>query len=179
MEDMYYWGMLIGILAVAVILSVVFLVRRKAGKGKEKRFDERQMIARGQAYQVGFFTMLGYFFLYGIMDGLGLVWCETFMGCFVGVMLGAAAFALTAIRKDAYLALNENMKTFCWVGGLFIVANLLGTIADIMEGKLIVDGKLTTAAADSLVMTLWLVILVAQLIHYRKLKKQEKADEEE
>lgn len=178
MDKTYYWGVAIGVLAAVAILGVVLLILKKAGKLKTYRYDERQKIARGQAYQAGFFTMLIYFFAFGITNGLDLIWCETFVGCFIGIVLGAGVFAVTAIRKDAYLALNENMKTFCLVSGLFIAGNLLSTVANIMAGDLIADGMLTVSAVNMLIALLWVVIFIAQLLHYRKVKKQEKAEEE-
>ncbi len=178
MNNAYCWGVAVGILAALTILGVVLLILKKAGKLKTYRYDERQKIARGQAYQVGFFTMLIYFFIFGITNGLELIWCETFVGCFIGIVLGAGTFAVTAIRKDAYLALNENMKSFCVVGGVMIAGNLLSTVTDIMAGDLIEDGMLSISAVSVLIVLLWAVILIAQLLHYRKVKKQEKAEEE-
>lgn len=179
MDKMYYISTIAGLLLVAVIFAVIAFIKKKSGKGQEAQYDVRQMLARGQAYRIGFFTMMAYFLLYGIADGLGFVWCESFIGCFIGIMMGAVAFALTAIRKDAYHALNEKPGNFYLVSGLVIGANVLAFIAAYCEGSLIVDGKLTKDAAGSLVGVLWLVILITQLVHNRKLKKQAAAEDEE
>ena len=178
MDELFYYICLGVILLTAIVLAGVFLLRKKLGRKMDAQYDERQMLARGQAYRAGFFTMAVYFVLFGVVSELGFVWCEIFIGCFIGFVLGVLVFALTAICKDAYLALNQNMKQFYLVGGLFCVSGLLRVVTAILSDSLIVDGKLTREAVFPVMGVVWLVLLIAQLIHNRRLKTQALSEDE-
>jgi hypothetical protein len=58
MGNDYFWGFLLGLVTVVVIIFIISIVRKK--RGKETRYDERQELARGKAYRLGFTVLLLY-----------------------------------------------------------------------------------------------------------------------
>lgn len=172
----YVIGMLCGFIFVILLVIIIAILRK--GNKEKCHFDERQQSARGRAYQIGFFTMMIYFGIYGLVDMLGVVWCETSIGLFIGILIGVAVFALTAIRNDAYLAINENIKTFSALGIIVVVVETVVTVLDFLDGSIIDNGKLTTNSIGMFVGLLWLVILAALSVHNYRIKLTETADKE-
>ena len=93
-------------------------------------------------------------------------------------MVGAAVYSITAIRRDAYLAFNKNMKSWVTLGVLMVVSNLISGIIAIADHRIIVDGKLATSSISIMVAVLWLAVLVTQIIHNRRSAAELAEDEE-
>lgn len=126
-------GIVIGIMAVALIAWLAKKAGGKVGvfcKDKEKTFDERQFLARGQAYKVGFFTLIFYVVIAAILDEIfDIHILMSLSGMWIGVCLSIAIFAIICILKDAYISLQENargiMIMFGTVGIMNICCSLL------------------------------------------------------
>ena len=148
--DYYAIGLSVGVVFAVLLCAILRLVqKRKDGNCQKEEYDERQIIARGVAYRNGMFAMFIYNAIYAVLDLSEIVWCETFVGLSIGVMVGAAVYSITAIRRDAYLA-----------------------------HRIIVDGKLATSSISIMVAVLWLAVLVTQIIHNRRSAAELAEDEE-
>ena len=177
MDKFYYAGVFAGIAIALAIFVIVSLLRKK--KAAPAEYDERQQLARGKAYAAGYTTASLYLCAYGILDGLGIVWCEPLVGCIIGVMLSATVVSLSAIKNDAFLTLTENIRSHRLVNGALTLAMVLLFVTELLEGKkLIADGKLTECASSLLIAIFWSVILVAEFVHSRKAKKLESEEDE-
>ncbi len=172
----YTLGVIAGMLFAMIFAVIVTAVHKKRNKQKPY-YDERQQIARGKAYEIGFFTLMFYFIVYGFVDTLGVVWCENFVGIFIGILIAIAVFVVTAIRKDAYIRINENIKSFLILGAVIVVIEAVCTVMNFIDGTFLENGKLSTSSIAMFVGILWLVILIALLVHNRKLKKEEAVEE--
>ena len=171
----YIVGVIVGILVAGVVL---WLIARKAVKTKTSvKYDERQTLARAQAYSVGFFTILLYCVFYALLSALDIRWCEDAVGMFLGCFCGITAFVITAIRHDAYFGINEDAGTVMKLGAVIVFFCLVGGIISVIDGKLIEDGLLTGVALDFAVCVMWLVIIITYKLHSRKAAAEE-ADEE-
>jgi len=133
MKNMYYvWGMIFGIF---VGVGVV-LIKRYCIKDRQKKelFDERQTLARLRGYKLGFFTMIIYdaiYAFYSILVEKAIL--DTYAAMVLGIILGAAVFAVYAIWKDAYAALDKGRKNFLIFFGACGLANLMNGIREMHE----------------------------------------------
>ena len=177
--DYYAIGLSVGVVFAVLLCAILRLVqKRKDGNCQKEEYDERQIIARGVAYRNGMFAMFIYNAIYAVLDLSEIVWCETFVGLSIGVMVGAAVYSITAIRRDAYLAFNKNMKSWVTLGVLIVVSNLISGIIAIADHRIIVDGKLATSSISIMVAVLWLAVLITQIIHNRRSAAELTEDEE-
>ena len=97
--DYYAIGLSVGVVFAVLLCAILRLVqKRKDGNCQKEEYDERQIIARGVAYRNGMFAMFIYNAIYAVLDLSEIVWCETFVGLSIGVMVGAAVYSITAIR---------------------------------------------------------------------------------
>lgn len=176
MSVWYILGMIAGIIvSVALIALVCVLSRMKFGskmKFGKCEYDERQTAARGKAYQAGFVTLLIYEALYACLDYIGLEWCENVTGIAIGIFLSVGVFAVVAVSKDAYLSMNENPKAWRLLWLVMALANCTIGAVQGYHMELVRDGKLTANWMNFLCGLLFLVILVAQLIHDHKSKRE-------
>lgn len=170
MSISYIAGVVAGVLF-AVLLWWLFA--RKAIKKGPVKYDERQLVARGRAYRTGFFTILGYCVVYSAVSAFGVVWCLDSVGMFIGCLVGVTAFAVSAIRNDAYFGLNEDRKALMRLGVVIIVVCLLSGVMNFVSGSLVEDGRLTGKVLSIVVAVMWAVIMTAQTIHSRRAGEQE------
>lgn len=170
----YIVGLIVGIL---VAVLVLWLTGRKVRSKGPTQFDERQQFTRARAYSAGFFTILFYCVLYGLISSLGIKWCKDAVGMFIGCFLGITGFALSAIRHDAYFGMNEDIKTTMRLGTVIVFFGVVGSVVSIIDGEMVEDGLLTGNVISLCVAVMWLVIIVAQKLHERKAKERAEAEE--
>ena len=165
----YLLGVVVGVIfALGVFFISLYLHKKKhPNTGK---YDERQMLGRGKAFQAGFFTLLIAGGICNIWDfvsplpGEGFVWN-------IGVMLlGVAVFAVTAIHFDAYLSLNENPRRFLTGGFCFIVSMTLFGVTNLHSTR---PENHLFGILNFGVGLVWLVIVIALLLHRRKAQKED------
>ena len=179
MNDMsiaYLIGLAVGI-AAAVIL-VVIVARfgaRYQDKNRPSEYDERQKAARGKAFQVGFFTLLGYNGLCYLLDVAEVRWCEPMNATVLGIFLSATVFVVTAIRLDAYLKMNENLKSTIWLWALILLCNGVSMVMRGIDGELFWyrNGMLGGDWTNALCFLMAAVALGVQLAHSWAQRKEE------
>ena len=116
-------GILCGFLIVALFL---WLVRKLGGKVDWRHngvYDERQLLARGQAYKAAYSILAGYMIIIALLDNLtDFHLFMSFGGVWIGICLSILVFTVICIIKDAYMSLYENAKGITML--LFFVAFL-------------------------------------------------------
>lgn len=172
----YVSGLVLGILVSGLVL---WLIGRKAKKKTPAQFDERQQLARGKAYRVGFFTILVYCLLYAAVTGFGVKWCQDAVGMVIGCFVGITAFVISAIRHDAYFGINEDVKSMIRLGIVIVFFCYLGGFIQLFEGEVVEDGLLTGNVISLLVGTMWVVIVAAYKLHSRNAGKEADNTEED
>lgn len=126
----YIVGMLSGSAAVFLVILVVRILCRKHRRvpkmlNPEITYDERQILARGKAYQTAFIVLVGYVLAASCLDEF--FYCPQLMsfgGLWLGVCLSILVFVCICIRRDAYLSLQENAKEFNIMGIVISILNL-------------------------------------------------------
>lgn len=144
----YVLGLAAGIAMGLVAMVFITWIAKKAGgkfgvfcKEKEKVYDERQSLARGQAYKVGFFTLIIYVMIAAVLDEIfDIHILMSFSGMWIGVCLSIAIFAIICILKDAYMSLQENARGIIIVFGCVGIMNICcGLMPYLLHGEKIIE----------------------------------------
>lgn len=174
----YGIGLIVGFLiSIIVIGGLVWLIYKNKvlSEGNMPKFDERQLVARGQCYRVAFFSLLIYMTMYALLIStskelnqfLGAV------GIIIGIFLSAALFAILCILKGAYEGLNEKRKNWKIMFLVIGVFNFVVAIFHFRESGMIEDGTLSTAWINFGCGTLMILLLVVQFIKERMDAREE------
>ena len=100
----YVMGFMVGVLVVLIVVLLLKRVFTKNGLYDKCEPDERQILARGTAYKVAFYTMLTWNALCYVLYSMNVLKGK-WMGdvCFLGLLVGVMVYAIVCIIKDAYL----------------------------------------------------------------------------
>ena len=174
---------LLGIITGLAVGLIAYFIAIKATKkyrfGNKEDFDEKQKIDQGKAYRVGFLTFMLYSTISGSLDiclenGLPM---EGSIISFIGLVIGAFAFASYAVFHECYISLNEkSIRTKIILLVLGVINLMLGLIS-LYHQDLVENGRLTTRILPLLTGLLLLAIILEILIKER-LDKRECLDEE-
>lgn len=170
----YHVGMLLGITAgiLAGLGLVAWLFKKKV---LDMHFDERQELARGKAFQYGFFTLLGCLYAYALSDVMFGRWCDVLTGVTLCMAVGMLVFAVTCILKDAYLSLRERPRHIMTMFALLSAINLgFGGVYHV-SGELVEDGVLTFRAINPICGVTTLIILIVYIVN-RLLRERGEAE---
>lgn len=165
--------------ALYITLSIfLFCAMAKSAPPKEKkqRFDERQIIAQGTAYKAAFWTMLIYYVLYATISGAaGIVWCDQFLGMFLGVIVGTTVFALICVFRDAYFSPNQSrIAAIIMVNVICISQGIIG-FSHLSDGTVVENGVLSGDAIQLFLLLMGLIIDVAFIVKHHMEKHEEQA----
>lgn len=161
----YILGIFFGVLLGSVVIVAVKLRHPNASK-----YDERQLISRGKAFQAGFFTLLIAGVTCNLWDIASPLPGESFLWNIGVLLLGVAVFAVTAIHYDAYLGLFDNPKWFLFGGFCFIFAMSLSAVSNLHSDR---PFQKNLGILDLEVGLVWAVIVIALLLHRRNAQKEE------
>ena len=171
----YLMGLAVGILLAVVVLA--FVRRRLYGNAfgrSDRAYDERQLLARGEAYKAAFFTALGWMIVSALIRDL----FDTSVQMTMGICLSVGVFAVICIKKDAYLSLRE--KPAACIRWFLILAaiNILPTVMHLLNGSpYIEDGMVTHRATNLIVAVMLIVVTAAVALRQREIRKELAADE--
>lgn len=173
--DYYHAGIAVGLAAgiIAGLIFVAFLFKKKV---LDMHFDERQELARGKAFQYGFFTLMISAYVYGVSDMVLGRWCDVVAGITLCVALALCVFAITCILKDAYLSLREKPRVVMTMFALLTVVNLGFGVMYAYSGDLIEDGVLTFRAVNPIIGFATLVILIVYIVNHLLRSREEEAE---
>lgn len=166
--DYYVFGIICGILSAGSVALIIWLVNRKTLKEYAK-YDERQVIGRGKAFQAGFYSLL-------VLEGSVLIWemlgnlpLSPALWHFAALLAGVTVFAVTAIHYDAYIGMRDNPSRIIRSGALFTVAMVLSSITNL-------HSELTFSHImgymDLILAAAWVIIICALLIHRKKSQEE-------
>lgn len=172
----YTLGVIVGIF-VGVILIVLFMKWMRKDGSVRCRWDERQLLIRGNGFKYSFFTVIALLFLYSMIGSEieGFPMDYQAMGIFI-IFLGAMVDIVYCIWNGAYFALNENKKRVLILFAVLGIINLLAGIRHLVNGEAFTDGVLNIQSANLFCGMLFVVIFVAMLL--RMLIPEKDYDEE-
>ena len=168
-------GMICGVLFLA---GIIWLIQKVGGKlqfrCKKDSYDERQLLARGQAYKSAFVTLMIYVGIIAFLnDALGIELFMSWGGMMLGICISLMVFATICIVKDAYMSLYENTKGIIMTYSLVALANIIPGICGIVNGEFLwlENGKISMTCINIMVGMLFLILLIvfgAKVIYNRK-----------
>lgn len=173
----YLLGLACGIFVAAMVL--VFVRRRIYGKAfgrSDETFDERQQLARGEAYKAAFFAAMGWMVVGALVRDL----LDTSVQMTLGICLSVGVFALVCIKKDAYLSLRDKPKSCIrWFLTLALI-NLVPFAINLVQGKAIIENGIVTHRTTNLIVAvLLLVVSVAVVLRQREIRRELAEETEE
>lgn len=169
------WALIAVCFVAGTVFFSLFFAKHKGVFSKE--YDERQIIGRGQAYKVAFFTLLAYNFVCAIIDSCGIKWCDSLVGLLIGLFVGVTVFAVTAITKDALHGIHTQSKSVISIFLLVCVLNAINFVAQCISGSVIEDGVLSLGFIPLAAAVCFAVMLIVFLIHNKKAKLLEESGE--
>lgn len=129
----YYAGVAAGIICGLLLVAIARKVREKRfGKCE---YDERQELARGKAFRVGFLTLMVYSVVYGwLSDMTGFAWGTQFTCGIVAMCVGIGVFVVKCVWSDAYFSLRERPRRYALLFAAIVVMNLSNGLRDLHKG---------------------------------------------
>lgn len=185
----YLLGLICGVLFSLVFIRLLaWLVSKLVGgridtRCRKDSYDERQQLARGEAYKAAFFTLLFYTIAVSLLDNIfGISIFMSFCGLWIGVALSVMVFVVICILKDAYMSLYENAQGIIAVFAIVGILNIAVGIRTILEKRpLLENGAISVEWTNLVVGILFLVILIVFCgkVFYNKKQLNEETEDEE
>ncbi len=169
------WSLIAVCINVGTDFLLLFFAKHKGVFSKE--YDERPIIGRGQAYKAAFFTLLAYNFACAIINCCGIKWWEPEVGLLIGRFVSVTVFAVTAITKDALHGIHTQSKSVISVFLLVCVLNAINFVVQCINDSVIKDGVLSLGFIPLAAAVCFAVMLIAFLLHNKKVKLLEESGE--
>ena len=165
----YLLGVVVGVIfALGVFFISLYLHKKKhPNTGK---YDERQMLGRGKAFQAGFFTLLIAGGICNIWDFVSPLPGGSFLWNIGVLLLGVTVFAVTAIHFDAYVGMYDSPRQFLTMGACFIFVMVTIGLNNLHSHR---PESRIIGITNFGVGIVWIIIVIALLLHRRKAQKEE------
>lgn len=164
------------LLAFLLIFAAMWVIFIKLGRQADK-YDERQEINRGKAFKAGFVTVCIWELLYYAAELFGVaIPAEGGLMAICGILAGLCVFAVRSVFTDAYIPINRrsNLTVVPLLAISFM--DITVGVSNIIDGKLITDGRLNCHAATLFVGIILLIVGLTCLIRKLTLKNAEAED---
>lgn len=136
-------GALIGTLIWCAFILVFLKLTRTDGSLKSK-YDERQKIVQGKAFKYGFFVLMAYNFLMGILGScFAIQYADMGTEMILGVIISATITMAYMIWNDGYFSLNENIARMFVGFAALVLINIGIGIYNLRFGGIVENGMLT------------------------------------
>ena len=165
------FGFLVGII-------IVILFSKKANtNGKIKtEYDERQKVVRGQSFKYGYYTYIILLAIMMLTSMSGIEFpVENAVMYFALLSIGAIVTCVHSILNDAYMGLNNNIKSWIILLIVATIINYAASVAAWIDGRMIVDGKLSTPFINFLC---GVMITIIGIVGFIKISGKNKESEE-
>lgn len=169
--DVLMWAVLAVLLLVAVCAGAIWVERKYPGES----YDERQKIARGNAYRLSFWIGLLYFFGLGIAAILNREWngaaVDLYLLILFGIMLQTLTFHIYCVLTHSALPFSENPKVT--IGGYFILCAInLSRFMDDFSQELPFTGEGANKWVQMIQALLFLFLALMHLIQFLRREKE-------
>lgn len=164
-----------------IILITMFFIQlvTKSDSDNADKYDERQLLERGHAFQAAYFFLMIYIGVYALMGQMHttLPLSEGNV-IFMGIFISIGVFVTISVLKDAYFALTEKRNIIFIIFTIIGLMNALIVIARIADGTFVVDGMISDVFSNLLSGVLFLYLGVLCMIKGALDKKQDAEDED-
>lgn len=168
----YAAGFIVGVTIVAIICTIIMIIYNC--KNIKSEYDERQIIARGKAFQVAFFTLMVSLLLDGfIRTILEYDWSDYFTGVAICIGIAIGVFVTVSIYKDAYVQLEKNIFNMAIIMLLIGVLNISIGVLNIIEYGFVLNGQITASFLNLFYGVEFVIIGILCLVKNHMNKKEE------
>lgn len=147
----------------AIVAAVLVVVLRRSIKPNDG-YDERQVLIRGNAYKIGFMTVLiflaSFVFLSVVFERLldyGYIWNS------ISMFAGLITFSVYSILKDAFFSLKQNPAKYLVICFVALICNSIG-IFEVVFGHISFTELLTSHRLLNALCALTFVIVACTII---------------
>jgi len=165
----------LGFLAgLTLVFLVSFLIKLK-NKNRPCKYDERQRLSRGKAFETAFWVLIAYLCCNGIFNLLtGIEWADMLTSSFVGVLIAITIFAIECINNDAYFPINRKPGFYIILFAIVIVCNLAVSLINLLgdPDQFMTDGMLNFHILNPLIVIMFFAVLIAAAGKAHRAKKQ-------
>jgi len=179
----YIFDLIAGMALIAGIAVMFYFVGRKSRR--EKKYDERQSLARLKAYRAAFWTFVVLLAINAFVEstGDGYRWGDAIIEPFLFICAAITVFVVICIFEDAYFALNEKRSFYLWMFGIIAFANsfiFLGNIGN-YNCAYIENGRVTFRAMNPVVLVMFAILFASLAIKalISRGKERERSRDEE
>ncbi|MCR5103259.1 MAG: hypothetical protein K6B68_02220 [Eubacterium sp.] len=175
----FFVGLVASVIFAIVVILLVCSMMNKDGKIKSK-YDERQMIVRGNAYRISMWTLIVLLIIYGICETSGIdIPMENNAIIFLFIMMAVLVHAVYCIFNDGYFGINNIPKAYNIFLFLIGLMNVAIGVMNTVQGRLVEDGKLSMPIMNYICGFMFLIVGIAILIKHFMNKSNVKEDDEE
>ena len=158
----YIFDLIAGMALIAGIAVMFYFVGRKSRR--EKKYDERQSLARLKAYRAAFWTFVVLLAINAFVEstGDGYRWGDAIIEPFLFICAAITVFVVICIFEDAYFALNENRRLYLILFAVIAIANGALVILNAASGDgFITDGVLNFHVMNIVVLAMFVILFIA------------------
>ncbi len=150
-----------------ILLFIIALAILLGSLKNSKDYDERQIMERGKAYSLGFFTIMISIFLAIAVDILELLPVQGYVLSAAAIFPGLMVFLAYSIWHEAYFSLKDKTRGLLILFGIIGIVNLILAIAAVRDGRMFENGKLglpiLNAACAVMFIEVFMVVLIKKL----------------
>ena len=159
-----------------VAFAVIFIISRAAGMGIH--YDEMQLKTRGDAYKLGFFTIVVLIAAAGVCFAVGDTGISDYISqdmiLFTILYAGVIVFSVYSIAQNAFFSVRDKGNVYISACIIVIATNIPALIAEIVNGEFRKNGILSynNGGANILNLILFIAMLAAIMIKRINDKKE-------
>lgn len=164
---------LISFIFIFTLILVIMLYKKKQNKSIFQEFDERQLMARSNAYSTAFIVFMVLILIDAMLKLAEIHWCEDPLGELAALFITLLVFAWKAIPSDAFWGRNDakykkNMLIFYLAIGISQCAIALTGL-----NEMFADGLVTMRALSLFSGITFICIAAMIVLHDRRAKEEE------
>lgn len=147
------------VLVVGFVFVIAFATRRQ----EKNRYDERQVLARLQAYELSFFILIGWNLLWATAAVVfGRQFFQPGLELLLGVLLAMTVFGVFCVCKGAFSAGKRRGETaYMILLAIVGASNVVTGVGRVRAEGLIEDGVLKSSVLPLVLAGIFLVMLIA------------------
>lgn len=168
MNTAWTFGFLVGILAVAAVCALIWVITRKKA-GLKKEYDERQQALRGRAFAVAYATILVYLGFWMVMNAMEIPFFMQRGSVMLGLLLSVVVFVGHCIFNDAYFRASESPRRWIVIFSAATLMNLAIGVWHLVDEDTIQERLLNNA---NLMVGVMLLAVLACLLIKRALDRR-------
>lgn len=155
----YGLGFIVGLIFTVLVIFII----RKLTKNKKVysgcEYDERQILARGKAYQISFFYLLFYIIMCALMDIFEIKWAVLCVQMFIGLFSSVIIFIGISLYKDAYFFDKQRKSLFMAIFFIMGIINFVFSFLDYLDGESFLTAGMLNLNCNTLISGTFMILI--------------------